>query len=555
MAVMWPRQLPLSIRQNPRRTAEVRTYDRLQAELEDDFTVFYSSPWLGEDRFGTEKDGECDFLVAHCQLGFVTLEVKGGAISFEPDIAQWKSRDRNQFVHKIKDPVEQSRSAKHAMLRKLKDSARWRERFIHVAHGVIFPDASMPPKDLGADRPARIFCCSREFAHGLRAWIGKRLDEAGQNPQCQPLGKDGVAALTGLLAAPFQLHFPVSALITDATERLGVLEPSQFHILDHIADVSRAEIRGGAGTGKTVIAAEEAVRQAQAGRRTLLTCYSAPLAAELSRKVGGTPGVTVASFHSLCGQMAAKVNVRPTGVGSNFFNEELPNALLDAAGKLPGERFDAVIVDEGQDFRQNWWIAITELFAPACQLRVLSDTNQRVYGVGKVPGVELELVPIRLTRNLRNTKPICLAASVHYEGPEITPAGPDSPAVSWIAVENADRLAAAAVSELRRLVFSEEVAPSDIAILVPGAETAGKVRQAAAKSNFEFVDAEDLRSENVILDTVRRFKGLERPVVILIVGPGDLGEAELAYVGFTRPKGFLTVVSRASDSRWLRGEA
>lgn len=40
MAVMWPRELPLSVRQNPRRHAEVRTYDRLQVDLEDELTVF-----------------------------------------------------------------------------------------------------------------------------------------------------------------------------------------------------------------------------------------------------------------------------------------------------------------------------------------------------------------------------------------------------------------------------------------------------------------------------------------------------------------------------------
>lgn len=553
MALMWPRQLPLSIRQNPRRYAEVRTFDRLQAELEDDFTVFYSSPWLGEDRFGAEKDGECDFLVAHARLGFLAIEVKGGGISFEPENGQWKSRDRNHFIHNIKDPVEQARSAKHAMLVKLKESRRWQERFIHVAHGVIFPDASSPPKDLGADRPARIFCCSREFTQGLRGWIGTRLEEGHQSVRCQPLGADGVAALTGILAAPFQLHFPVSALIADAAEQMGALEPSQFHILDHLVDVPRAEIRGGAGTGKTVIAAEEACRQAKAQRRVLLTCFSAPLAAELSRKLDGVENLTVASFHSLCGQFAAKAGLRPSGDGPAFFNDVLPDALMDAAKLLPGERFDAVIVDEGQDFRQNWWIALTELFAPSCQLRVLSDANQRVYGTGKVPGVELELVPIRLTRNLRNTKPICLAAAVHYDGPELTPAGPDNPDVKWIEVDDRERLAPAAVSELRRLVFTEDVAPSDIAVLVPAASVRDDVQRAAAKSRFDFVDATQLRLEHPVLDTVRRFKGLERPAVILVVGPGDILETELAYVGFTRPKAFLAVVACRPDLDWLRG--
>ena len=44
MAKLWPRELPVSIRNDRRRRAEVRVYDRLASELDDDFTVCYSSP-------------------------------------------------------------------------------------------------------------------------------------------------------------------------------------------------------------------------------------------------------------------------------------------------------------------------------------------------------------------------------------------------------------------------------------------------------------------------------------------------------------------------------
>lgn len=310
MAIMWPRELPVSIRQDRRRRAEVRVYDKLASVLDNSFTVFYSSPWLGIDHLGAEKDGECDFLVAHARLGYLAIEVKGGGISFDPTTSQWWSTDAQQFRHKIKDPINQARSAKHELLKKLKASGRWRDRFIQMSHGVIFPDAITPPRDLGADRPARLFCCSREFAGSLREWIGRRLGEGGNPPASESLGQDGLAAFTHILASPFQLHFSVSAAMTDAAEHMGVLEPTQFHILDHIADIDRAEIKGGAGTGKTVIAAEEALRLASSGKRTLLTCYSSPLAAELSRRLAKVENLTVASFHTICGQVAAKAGVK-----------------------------------------------------------------------------------------------------------------------------------------------------------------------------------------------------------------------------------------------------
>ncbi len=77
MAVLWPRKLPRSVLDDPRRRAEVRVYNRLAEVLNDTFHVFYSSPWLGTDRLGNEKDGECDFLVAHPDHGILAIEVRG----------------------------------------------------------------------------------------------------------------------------------------------------------------------------------------------------------------------------------------------------------------------------------------------------------------------------------------------------------------------------------------------------------------------------------------------------------------------------------------------
>ena len=554
MAIMWPRELPVSVRQDRRRRAEVRVYDKLAAVLDDSFTVFYSSPWLGTDHLGAEKDGECDFLVAHARLGYLALEVKGGGISFDSEAGQWWSTDAQQFRHKIKDPVNQARSAKHELLKKLKASGRWRERFIHISHGVIFPDAAAPARDLGADRPARIFCSSREFADGFRQWLGERLDEGRNPPVCEPLGKDGILAFTHILASPFQLHFSVSAAMADAAEHLGILEPTQFHILDHIADIPRAEIRGGAGTGKTVIAAEESLRLATSGKRTLLTCYSSPLATELARRLAGVERLTVATFHSVCGQMAAKAGIEIGDAASEqqLFGEVLPAALMDAVALRPEDRWDAIVVDEGQDFLPNWWVALSAALVPEGTLRVMSDSNQRVYATDGVPGSDLQLISIRLKRNLRNTRAIHSAAQAHYDGPEIEAQGPEGHAVCWMAADNRNQLVDAAHAELRRLIHREEVAPSDIAILFPSADWFEPFRIAAARSGFDFASCDDLAAEAVIIDTVRRFKGLERPAVILVISASDMVGCEMAYVGMSRPKTFLAVVATETDTSWLK---
>lgn len=89
MALMWPRTLPPDVTGNMLRSTECEVFRRLEAVLDDSFVVFYSRPWLGLKPDGEEVDGECDFTVAHPKLGMLTLEVKGGAVAYDPRREQW----------------------------------------------------------------------------------------------------------------------------------------------------------------------------------------------------------------------------------------------------------------------------------------------------------------------------------------------------------------------------------------------------------------------------------------------------------------------------------
>ena len=60
--------------------------------------------------------------------------------------------------------------------------------------------------------------------------------------------------------------------------------------------------------------------------------------------------------------------------------------------------------------------------------------------------------------------------------------------------------------------------------------------------------------EDVVVDTVRRFKGLERPAVILIASGGELDHREMAYVAFSRARAYLSIVSSRAEAKWLSGE-
>lgn len=552
MAVMWPRNLPRSIRDDSRRRAEVRVYDKLAEALDNNFHVFYSSPWLGIDNLGNEKDGECDFLIAHSEHGILAIEVKGGEITFEPQENLWTSKDAQGFVHKIKNPIEQARSAKYEILKRLNQSKMWKSRHIHISHGVIFPNASSAPQNLGPDRPADIFCCSRQFSLKMRDWVSARMSEHNRPKNCSALGKDGIIALETLLAKPFTLSFKIGSALSEAEEEFRILEPSQYHILDTIADISRVAIRGGAGTGKTIVAIEEAIRSASKGLNTLLTCYNSPLAKHLEKKLNSVKNLTVASFHSLCGRAASVAGISiPANINQALYEKNLPDALYDALEAKPSLKWDTVIVDEGQDFRPEWWIAIDSCLKNHGVLRIFIDSNQKVYEHAELRVQDLSTVPIRLSRNLRNTRKIHDAASLYYLGHEITADGPDGVAVSWVKAESPQAKIDIAFNELRRLIFNEEVFPGDVAVLVNGQAEKLNFLEKSAGTSIPITDAETLALEDTVVDTVRRFKGLERPVIILITSGDDMERTELSYIAFTRARAYLCVVCSSAEYDYL----
>ena len=217
----------------------------------------------------------------------------------------------------------------------------------------------------------------------------------------------------------------------------------------------------------------------------------------------------------------------------------------------PALRWDTVIVDEGQDFRDDWWIALDSCLLPDGRIRVFMDSNQRVYESAGDRVRDLSVVPVRLSRNLRNTKNIHKVASVHYSGPDIIADGPDGLEVSWVSAETPGEKVEAAYRELRRLVLKEDVAPGDIAVLVNSPAARASFLERSSETSIPMTDAETMALEEVVVDTVLRFKGLERPAIVLIVSGNEMEQRELAYVAFSRARAYLCVVSSDPEAKWL----
>ena len=136
------------------------------------------------------------------------------------------------------------------------------------------------------------------------------------------------------------------------------------------------------------------------------------------------------SFHQLCYRQVARADresgrdllaeAKVTYPGENIYDVQLPNALAYSLDVLP-ERYEAIICDEGQDFREEFWVPLELLLADydRSPLYVFYDDNQNIYARASTFPIPAE--PFSLTKNCRNTTPIHAAAYTRYRGVPVSP--------------------------------------------------------------------------------------------------------------------------------------
>lgn len=560
MPTMYPTPLPEAVVRDGGREAERRVYEALGSHLGPAHSVFYGVAWLSKSRRAAARDGEADFVVVDPERGALLLEVKGGRVCRDGASGKWQSIDHSGHVHAIHDPFAQVKASKHALLHKLQEHPALRSSFISLGHGVVLPDSANPHRPLAPDAPPEITLFADDLDRiAVRVdrmfdfWSGETLGRIRPAPQL-------VRTLTDLLAPSFELRQPLGPVLAEDDRQLLRLTEEQFGVLDVLSRQRRVAVSGGAGTGKTLLALEKARRLAAEGCEVLLTCFNRPLAEFLRRSAGDVPRLTIANFHRFCWQMGHDAGVALPEEGSQdlpfgFFDTILPDALLTALDRFPDRRFDAIVVDEGQDFLESWWAPLQLCLADPAGgiLYVFHDDNQQVYRrVSSFPERMSEAV---LRDNLRNTRRIHEATTRFYRGEPLRARGPEGRDVEYVCAETP----AAAVREvsriLHRLVREERVPASDVAVLY-GSSSNGPLKRGDRIGTFWTTTDQTTEPQKVLLDSIRRFKGLERPVIILAgidhLAPDE--ENALLYVGLSRARVHLTVVAGKAVLQRLRAD-
>lgn len=538
--------------------AELRLLRALHNQLGAEFIVMHSVAWISRPRGSGPRDGETDILIAHPLFGLLVVEVKGGGISLDYRNQRWTSTDRNGIEHQIKNPFEQAKRGKFGILEKLKENPGWLRlqlRRFNIGHAAFFPDIGDGARLRGPDAPPEIIG-DRGDLERLADWVEQafRYWSNRQEGALDEIGRRGVEAITSIFARTATTRPLLSARIKDEEEHRVHLTRRQAVVLDMLKRQRRVMIAGGAGTGKTLIAREKAVRLANEGMRTLLVCFNRGLADHMREQCTGMPGLDVASFHQVChrwiGRAKAELGrdfmaeARREYPRANEFDQLMPLALANSVDAL-GPAYDAIVIDEGQDFGDEFWMPIEMLLTDPEQgiLYVFLDENQDIYR--RSANIPISGEPMVLDQNCRNTGAVHRAAYHHYRGTAVEPSEIEGMAVEKVHASDIDKQRRSIGALLTKLLVEEKIPAHQVAILLCNANERSACEQAlktvSLPKGTEFGRLEEYGEGIVTVDTVARFKGLERDVVILWAFDGCSVERdrEILYVGMSRAKSVL----------------
>lgn len=550
------KMLPSAVRDGTSSPAEHAMFAHMRDELAGDWTVLHS---LGLMIHGRKPWAEIDFVLIG-PPGVICLEVKGGLVGRRDGI-WYTTPQRGHHAgrpRRLKEsPFEQVGPAA-AQLRRFIQQRYPRGARAIVGYAIATPDVEWtvdgPDIDLALvydqrDR-ARPFT---DFMDRVIEYWKKRLSTMGRNPE--PLSRRDSQAVIDSIRGDFQLVPALRASAEAADQELVRLTNEQCQLFARLSANPRVVTRGGAGTGKTLIAVEEARRLAGEGQRVLYACFSRNLARYIARVVADAPAITVRTLHSLMKEIvdnAGRNSELPDVDESDLFGLFLPELALEILLEDPGiARFDAILIDEAQDLLREPYLDVIDALINGelkdGTWRCFIDANQNI--VGGITTIALgrlqAAAPVDwpLTVNCRNTQPIALQVALLSSSPMLEVLAPDGPEVelSWYTSTDAQR---SAVLETLRKLRHEGFTARQITIL-----SRYRLEQSVANTSLGQSLKDISRGgfgsagDEVAFSTISSFKGLEAEVVLL-VDVDDLASADglaSVYVGASRARVALYV--------------
>ena len=351
-------------------------------------------------------------------------------------------------------------------------------------------------------------------------------------------------------------------------------------------------IKGPAGSGKSVVLAARASELAAEGRSVLVVSFNITLLNYLRdlavRHVAPREvirrEIDFLNFHKWCKRVCFlagfgeeyKALWRSEGHDRQLVLDENMARLvqgvyhgLNNQNVLP--RYDAILVDEGQDFRLSWWQTLSLALKPNGEMVLVADKTQNIYGTAakwteevmvdagfRGPWAELKasyrLPPAIIPLVRRFAEEFLTEEELDVPEPKQRKLEFSPPDLRWVHVPDQNKILEALVHALKTRLLKRlpsGTAVADITILVSdtelGRKLVGVLSQQNTKLNVLHTFGNNAESSGrkkraffqgdgrIKATTIHSFKGWEAPVIIVCVESIEhAGDRALLYTALTR---------------------
>ena len=510
-------------------SAEYRFFKKIQEvdTTDNSFTAFHS---LNLTRHKTKRFGEADFVIL-CKYGVFVLEVKGGGIGVSD--GHWHTINRNNDKFPIQDPFRQAETALHAINREIQEARGLAYLTLPIGYGVVFPDVEWHQK--GSEWDRHTICDLKNFRN-VEGWLKKFITYWKSKPANKAeLSSEEIKKIKRYLRPSFEVVEPLYEKLSRIENATVKLTEDQYEYLDFVAANKRVLCSGGAGTGKTFLAAELARRFGSSDNSVVFLCKSNWLRRYLETKIP-CEYVTISTVDS------AVIDKRRAGI----------------------EKYNVLIVDEGQDLFNFEDIEVLESLLEGGlengEWYIFHDVNNQsgLFSKGDPDQTQevLEYLQdytptnVPLITNCRNTKTILSKVQNTLQldmGNKGTGLGPEVCEL----IANKDNASELLKNEIDRLL-KDGVPPDAITILSPRSYENSLVANLPKQSKAKIIKLDDfsVRSfpvNGISFASIKDFKGLENEVIIVVdlENPAKIqntAEKVNHYVAMSRARGLLCVI-------------
>lgn len=556
---------------------EKRLARALEAKLDEDYYCWYDVP-VGK------KALHPDFIILHPARGVLVLEVK----DWKPTTLVQLNREEATLqletgLVKTKNPLLQARDNIYQITHLLErdpqlvfpTGSRQGQLMFPYAHGVVLTNFSRKQfydAQLDEVLSQHLVICKDEMTESIDAemfqnqlWnmFAYKMKSSISLPQVNRIRWH----IFPEIRVPEQKDlFNDDNTPADLPNVLKIMDIQQEQLARSLGEGHRI-IHGVAGSGKTMILGYRAQYLAQAVTRPILVlCFNNPLAqslASIMEKKGIADKVTTTTFHHWCREQLKTYGIPlPNTKDTETFHRECVERVIQYIDKkkIPCGQYDAILIDEGHDFKENWFKLIVQMINPDSNaLLVLYDDAQSIYSKDKQRftfssvGIQARGRTTILKLNYRNTIEILVVAKTFAKellnpentdedsAPVIEPeaAGVNGPLPLLIKLPTLDQ-ECERIAEILLEHYQSGMPWKDMSIIYRWKRFIPYITKSCQKRGIP-IDEKNHFNDAVHLLTMHASKGLEFPLVCIpgIGAPAKYElapdeEARLLYVAMTR---------------------